>query len=101
MIGYPRHARMVGRVLSELSPPLDEEIPWQRVVNAKGAISPRGDPEGCRRQCQKLLAEGAVMRSIGGEGLTTTFEGTVTAIVDLAECGWFPSPPPSEDFGSG
>lgn len=81
---------MVGRVLSELSPPLDNDIPWQRVVNAKGEISPRGDPEACRRQYEKLLAEGAAVRLVGGEGLTADFEGATTAVVNLTESGWFP-----------
>jgi methylated-DNA-protein-cysteine methyltransferase related protein len=37
MAGLPRRARLVGRVLQDLGPTTD--IPWHRVVNAKGAVS--------------------------------------------------------------
>ena len=39
--GLPRRARLVGRALRELDE--DSDVPWHRVVNAKGTISPRGD----------------------------------------------------------
>ena len=35
--GLPRRARLVGHVLLHLDPAID--IPWHRVVNAKGEIS--------------------------------------------------------------
>lgn len=35
--GLPGRARLVGRVLAQLPP--DSDVPWQRVVNARGAIS--------------------------------------------------------------
>lgn len=37
LAGFPRRARLVGRVLQELDPASD--IPWHRVVNAKGEVS--------------------------------------------------------------
>jgi len=37
MAGLPRRARLVGRVLQQLDPAID--IPWHRVVNAKGEVS--------------------------------------------------------------
>lgn len=37
MAGLPRRARLVGHVLQNLDPAID--IPWHRVVNAKGAVS--------------------------------------------------------------
>ena len=37
MAGMPRRARLVGRVLQHLGP--TTEIPWHRVVNAKGEVS--------------------------------------------------------------
>ena len=37
MAGLPRRARLVGRVLRELDPGAD--VPWHRVVNAKGEVS--------------------------------------------------------------
>jgi uncharacterized protein YeaO (DUF488 family)/alkylated DNA nucleotide flippase Atl1 len=39
--GLPRRARLVGRALRELDEHSD--VPWHRVVNAKGTISLRGD----------------------------------------------------------
>ncbi|WP_018151280.1 MGMT family protein [Leeia oryzae] len=38
--GLPRRARLVGKILSGL--PEGSPLPWWRVVNASGAISPRG-----------------------------------------------------------
>jgi methylated-DNA-protein-cysteine methyltransferase related protein len=35
--GLPRRARLVGHVLQQLDPAID--IPWHRVVNAKGSVS--------------------------------------------------------------
>ena len=37
MAGLPRRARLVGHVLQHLEPAID--IPWHRVVNAKGEVS--------------------------------------------------------------
>ena len=42
LIGLPRHARQVGYALAAL--PEDNEIPWHRVVNARGEISARAKP---------------------------------------------------------
>ncbi len=39
LIGRPRHARQVGYALAAL--PEEHEVPWHRVVNSKGEISPR------------------------------------------------------------
>ncbi|WP_276325000.1 MGMT family protein [Microvirgula aerodenitrificans] len=38
MAGFPRHARLVGR---SLHGPADA-VPWFRVINHQGRISPRG-----------------------------------------------------------
>lgn len=37
LAGLPKHARLVGRVLSQLDN--DSELPWHRVINTKGQIS--------------------------------------------------------------
>jgi methylated-DNA-protein-cysteine methyltransferase-like protein len=43
LAGMPGHARQVGYALNALQ---DESgVPWQRVVNARGAISRRTDPQ--------------------------------------------------------
>lgn len=39
LTGRPRHARQVGYALAAL--PDEHEVPWHRVVNAKGEISTR------------------------------------------------------------
>jgi len=39
LAGIPNHARQVGYALAAL--PDDCPIPWQRVVNAQGRVSPR------------------------------------------------------------
>lgn len=41
LAGLPRRARLVGHVLRVL--PSNSDLPWHRVVNAQGKISPRGD----------------------------------------------------------
>lgn len=40
LAGYPRHSRHVGFALARL--PAGSRLPWQRVVNSQGRISPRG-----------------------------------------------------------
>ena len=49
-------ARLVGMALSSL--PKGSSIPWHRVVNAKGGISPRANPQSSLEQIQRLLDEG-------------------------------------------
>ena len=47
LAGLPGHARQVGYALHAC----DSELPWQRVINAKGEVSPRSEPgyEGLQR----------------------------------------------------
>jgi methylated-DNA-protein-cysteine methyltransferase-like protein len=61
LAGLPRRARLVGRVLAELPP--GSELPWQRVVNARGEISTRG--ETALRQRRLLEAEGVHFSAAG------------------------------------
>lgn len=51
--GFPRCARQVGQALAAL--PSDTPVPWHRVVNSRGEISPR--PNG-GNQRRLLEAEG-------------------------------------------
>ena len=53
--GLPRRARLVGAVLRTL--PAGSRLPWHRVVNAKGEISPRPG-SGPREQARRLRREG-------------------------------------------
>ncbi|QBC44403.1 MGMT family protein [Iodobacter fluviatilis] len=38
LAGYPNHSRFVGRCLHDKNTP----VPWQRVINGQGKVSPRG-----------------------------------------------------------
>jgi methylated-DNA-protein-cysteine methyltransferase-like protein len=55
MAGLPRRARLVGRVLQELDP--KTEIPWHRVVNAKGEVSRSPSRNGGDALQQRLLKQ--------------------------------------------
>nr|XP_019044589.1 methylated-DNA-protein-cysteine methyltransferase [Kwoniella bestiolae CBS 10118]OCF23519.1 methylated-DNA-protein-cysteine methyltransferase [Kwoniella bestiolae CBS 10118] len=80
LAGYPRYSRHVGNALKALPPNTD--IPWQRVINSKGLISPRGDlGEGVARQKDRLENEGVQVDTLMGNGGEK---------VDLRLYGWFP-----------
>lgn len=77
--GLPGHARQVGQALRET--PEGVEIPWQRVINAKGEVSPRGGlglEEGLQRHL--LEEEGVVFDGCGR--------------IDLDRFGWDPDARP-------
>ena len=54
--GYPKHSRLVGRILATT----DLDVPWWRVVNSVGRLVPGHE----REQSRLLLAE----RVVVGEG---------------------------------
>src|SRR5438105_2739562 len=56
LAGIPRHARQVGYALHSLRE--DAQVPWQRVVNAKGEVSMRAASENHLFQRILLEAEG-------------------------------------------
>lgn len=58
LAGLPGRARMVGYAMSAVT---DPALPWHRVINAKGEISPRadGDP-GADLQRLRLESEGVL-----------------------------------------
>jgi methylated-DNA-protein-cysteine methyltransferase-like protein len=62
ILGHPRAARAVGTALSNLPRPLARIVPWQRVINASGGISIRGDLQRPDLQRQLLELEGIVFR---------------------------------------
>ena len=43
ILGHPRAARAVGTALARLPHSLAHKVPWQRVINAAGKISYKGD----------------------------------------------------------
>lgn len=63
LAGFPGHARQVGYALAATPDELD--IPWQRVINAKGEISLRAEPgyEGLQRAM--LEQEGVFFSPLG------------------------------------
>jgi methylated-DNA-protein-cysteine methyltransferase-like protein len=79
LAGLPRRARLVGTALREAPDSLD--IPWQRVINAGGRISPRGDL-GVREGYQRHLLE--------EEGVVFSSSGRI----DLERFGWDPDARP-------
>jgi methylated-DNA-protein-cysteine methyltransferase-like protein len=78
LAGLQRRARMVGQALR--SAPEGVEVPWHRVVNAQGSVSPRGGlgvEEGYQRHL--LEEEGVVFNERGR--------------IDLDRFGWDPDGP--------
>ena len=62
LAGLPGHARQVGYALHALT--LDK-VPWQRVVNAAGAISARSEPRFEEMQRGLLEREGVIFDANG------------------------------------
>lgn len=63
ILGHPRAARAVGTALSNLPNQLSRLVPWQRVINAAGGISCRGDVQRPDLQRQLLEMEGLPFKS--------------------------------------
>ena len=73
LLGRPRAVRAVGSALRRLSGPMQQAVPWHRVLNARGRVSFR-DGESPEVQRDLLRREG-VRFGRGGS-------------VDLARIGW-------------
>jgi methylated-DNA-protein-cysteine methyltransferase-like protein len=58
ILGHPRAARAVGQALRLLPRNLFSVVPWQRVINASGRVSLRGDVGRPDAQRRLLEAEG-------------------------------------------
>lgn len=85
LAGLPRRARLVGQSLRSV--PEGVEVPWQRVINSQGKVSPRGGlgwEEGYQRH---LLEEEGVVFSKGGR-------------IDLDRFGWDPDRPAARRKGA-
>ncbi len=65
-------ARMVGYAMAAL--PAGSDVPWQRVINRQGKISPHGAGDGSLRQRELLEAEGVQFDEAGQ--------------VDFLQVGW-------------
>lgn len=60
LAGLPKHARLVGRVLSQMES--ESTVPWHRVINSQGKISlSRLDDSGYNEQQARLLSEGVTI----------------------------------------
>jgi methylated-DNA-protein-cysteine methyltransferase-like protein len=57
------HARQVGYALHALPP--NSGVPWHRVINAKGEISPRSAGDSHELQLELLRAEGVAVDERG------------------------------------
>lgn len=79
LAGMRGHARQVGYALHAL--PEGSNVPWHRVINARGEISPRGIPGSDDSQRRRLEAEGVVFDS---------------ARIDLSRFRWRARPAPWE-----
>lgn len=77
--GLPGYARQVGYALAAL--PDGSDVPWQRVVNARGEVSARRGGRGCE------ILQRAILES---EGVTFDPRGRI----DLDRHGWEPGSPP-------
>jgi methylated-DNA-protein-cysteine methyltransferase-like protein len=63
LAGLEGHARQVGYALHNL--PERSDVPWHRVINAKGEISPRSAGDSHELQRLLLAAEGVVVDGRG------------------------------------
>lgn len=73
LAGLPGHARQVGYALAALSD--EHDVPWHRVVNARGEVSTRTGNRAYERVQVALLEDEGVVFSARGR-------------VDLAAFGW-------------
>jgi methylated-DNA-protein-cysteine methyltransferase-like protein len=80
VVSYGRIARIVGagtpRVVGFAMRAAPDDVPWQRVVNAKGEVSPRSAGDGAAVQRRLLEAEGVRFDERGR--------------IDLERFGWLP-----------
>ena len=63
LAGMPGAARQVGWALHALTE--DDDVPWHRVINAQGEISPRGARESVDLQRALLESEGVELSHRG------------------------------------
>ena len=83
---YGRIARLVGTTpravgFAMAALPYGSGVPWQRVINSQGKVSPRTDGEGNILQHDLLISEGVFFDAKGR--------------IDLNRFGWiFPEEPP-------
>ncbi len=67
LAGLGGHARQVGYALAALE---DDRVPWHRIVNARGEVSPRSWGDSHHLQRDLLEAEGVEFSETGRISLT-------------------------------
>ncbi len=77
LAGLGRNARQVGYALFSMA--TDRPVPWHRVINSRGEVSPRKEPGSDRFQRECLEREGVGFNAAGR--------------VDLARFRWRPRSP--------
>ncbi|KAI9736334.1 MAG: hypothetical protein M1834_001220 [Cirrosporium novae-zelandiae] len=111
LLGRPECPRQVGNCLKYLpanSPTSDhyfhnENVPWQRVINSKGIISPRCvylPPQGSHRMLTAIRGPDGATRqaeALRREGVQVERGNLGELKVDLAVYGWFPNHLPGEE----
>jgi methylated-DNA-protein-cysteine methyltransferase-like protein len=71
LLDKPRAARAVGYALNALKKQEETEVPWQRVINASGKISFKGDVFRANLQRKLLEKEGIQFHTDGQIDLHT------------------------------
>ena len=88
LLGKPTAARAVGYALHQLPP--HSEIPWQRVINSQGKISPRGASD--------ILHEPDLQRTLlEEEGISFDSTGKI----DLTRHLWEPPSMKNDEYLNG
>ncbi|MEZ4677888.1 MAG: MGMT family protein [Caldilineaceae bacterium] len=87
-------ARMVGYAMAAL--PGNSDVPWQRVINAQGKISPRSDSSGTEQQRLLLREEGIAFKANGATNLRL-YRWPGPPLTWLLEHGYEPMPEWKED----
>ncbi len=72
LAGLPGRARFVGYALAAL--PAESGVAWQRVVNAQGGISPRGDGSGVEELQRAILRREGVRFGRAGAVSLSAFQ---------------------------
>ena len=88
-------ARMVGYAMASL--PNGSDVPWQRVINSQGKISPRGDLGGGAEYQQIRLEEEGVRFSPEGKVYWGEVRWSGPTVDWLLENGFSPAPSYTED----
>ncbi|KAK6461270.1 6-O-methylguanine DNA methyltransferase [Scheffersomyces coipomensis] len=76
LLNKPQNSRQVGSSLKHYQYYNLDTLPWWRVINSVGKISPRGNSNGEYVQAERLRDEGVIVSS-GHK-------------IDLEDFGWFP-----------